>query len=80
MGFPQQKMPIPLVFRQMRQRERRFVPRSHVSSDYDSSSFSGIYQLKTELSAKLLAAAAETEIPHHRRYFMQIRTVLRLRQ
>lgn len=29
------------------------------SSDYDSSSFSGIYQLKTELSAKLLAAAAE---------------------
>ena len=30
MGFPQQKMPIPLVFRQMRQRERRFVPRSHV--------------------------------------------------
>ena len=33
------------------------------SSDYDSSSFSGIYQLKTE-------------IPHHRRYFMQIRTVL----
>ena len=33
------------------------------SSDYDSSSFSGIYQLKTELSAKLLAA-------------MQIRTVL----
>lgn len=29
------------------------------SSDYDSSSFSGIYQLKTELSAKLLADAAE---------------------
>ena len=29
-GISQQKMPIPLVFRQMRQRERRFVPRSHV--------------------------------------------------
>ena len=60
MGFPQQKMPIPLVFRSdaatrtsLRSSLARF------SSDYDSSSFSGIYQLKTELSAKLLAAAAE---------------------
>ena len=29
------------------------------SADYDSNSFSGIYQLKTELAAKLLAAATE---------------------
>ena len=29
-GISATEMPIPLVFRRMRQRERRFVPRSHV--------------------------------------------------
>ena len=46
------------------------------SSDYDSSSFSGIYQLKTELSAKLLAAAAENGDSSSQTIFYADQTVL----
>ena len=77
MGFPQQKMPIPLVLRQMRQRERRFVPRSHVFLlIMIPVPFPAFISWKQNFPQSCLPLPLKTEIPHHRRYFMQIRTVL----
>ena len=77
LGFPQQKLPIPLVFRQMRPRERRFVPRTHVFLlIMIPVPFPAFISSKQNFPQSCLPLPLKTEIPHHRRYFMQIRTVL----